>query len=114
MKTGVVECASLTREFGIGTEKLLGGHATPPLPAIVSHCSSAFHGLADDREIILQPANNGVQCAEKMAENGHARAYGLVGRFHDLAAAMNPSPGRNAFTIEAFWLVLDGNGGTEG
>ena len=109
-----MECASLAREFGIGTEKLLGGHTTPPLPAIVSRFSSALHGLANDREITLQPANRGVQCAEKMAEDGHAPAYGLVGRFHDLVATMNPSPGRNAYTIEAFWLVLDGNGGTDG
>ena len=55
-----------------------------------------------------------MQCAEKMAEDRHAPAYGLVGRFHDLVAAMNPSPGRNAYTIEAFWLVLDGNGATDG
>ena len=110
----VMECISLAREFGIGTEKLLRGHVTPPLPAIVSHCSLAFRGLADDREIILQPANRGIQYAEKIAEDGHAPAYGLVGRFYDLAAAMNPSPRRSAYTIEAFWLVLDRNGGTEG
>jgi hypothetical protein len=97
-----VECVYLAREFGIGTGKLSGGHATPPLPVIVSRCSSSFHGLADDREIILQPANCGVQRAEKMTEDGHAPASGLARRFHDLAAAMNPGTGRDVHTAEAF------------
>jgi hypothetical protein len=37
------------------------GHATPSLLAIVSHCSSALNGLADDREIILGSVNRVAQ-----------------------------------------------------
>jgi hypothetical protein len=72
MKMGIVEFASLAREFGTGAGKLLGGHAMHPLPAIVSRCSSAFHDLADYRQIILQSANRGVQRAGKVAVDGHA------------------------------------------
>jgi hypothetical protein len=40
--------------------------------------------------------------AEEVAEKGHVPEYGLARRFHDLAAAMNPSSGRDGYTAEAF------------
>jgi hypothetical protein len=44
-----------------GLNNLPGGHATPPLPAIVGSLQLSFDGLADDREIILRSINCGAQ-----------------------------------------------------
>jgi hypothetical protein len=51
----MVECVPLAAGYEMGgLNNLPGGHATPPLPAIVGSLQLSFHGLADDREIILR------------------------------------------------------------
>jgi hypothetical protein len=65
-----------------GLNNLPGGHATPPLPAIVGSLQLSFHGLADDREIILRSINCGAQLC------GGSGRYAIVeiefGRWNDV------------------------------